>query len=571
MLRKFFAAAFFTALLGAQSGFAVLTDPAPFDLSTGNYSLAQWDAANAAGTYPSNIRFQQAASGDPTLATAMTADYTNAYNLTTGTRLTGQGASGFAFINTSSGGLGAAVLALNTTGRTNIQVSWTGGLVTVNPRTYAIRLQYNLLGSAAAWTDVAGPIEYNSTGLTAGNTQAFGPTALPAECENQPVVYLRWKYYFLAGSGARSQLSVDDISVTSAAGAASVSAPVIASFAPTNLWAYPGQTATFTVATFGNPTPSLQWRSNGVALAGETNAVFNFPVTTTNLSATFTVLASNAVGIASNAATLVTTPKPQLIITEVMSSQFTNNLNGSTGNHGDWFEFSNLGNFPVNLRGFRIDDNSLSLAAAVTVTSNVMIAPGESVVFIEVTGANTPASQVADFRTWWGLQNSNALQVATYSGTGVGLAAAGDAIIVWNAAAASDADYLDRALFAGATTGTSFGYDANTATFGGLSAAGVNGAFVAPIGGDVASPGTFAASVTPPVAPMIAPPTANGGNRTFTFSTQANYHYAVQCCTSLALTNWVTLSNILAGGVTQNFTDTSASNTVRFYRVIATP
>jgi hypothetical protein len=33
------------------------TNPAPFDMSTGNYSFTQWDNTSAAGTYPANMVF----------------------------------------------------------------------------------------------------------------------------------------------------------------------------------------------------------------------------------------------------------------------------------------------------------------------------------------------------------------------------------------------------------------------------------------------------------------------------------------------------------------------------------
>jgi hypothetical protein len=220
----------FTTLIVALFAYSLKsygqTLPGVFDLSSGDYSLTSWAASSPAGTYPSNMFFHRSGTQDPGLLVEMTTDYTAAYNLTTGARINGMEADGFTFVNTgTSGNIGAAVLGINTTGRTGIQVSWIGSLHTQGdnaiPRVYAIRLQYKV--GAGSWTDVDGPVEYNSEGLIAGHSTAFGPTSLPTECEDQPAVYLRWKYYSVPVSGAagtRPRLRVDDISVTSSSAGA---------------------------------------------------------------------------------------------------------------------------------------------------------------------------------------------------------------------------------------------------------------------------------------------------------------------------------------------------------------
>lgn len=194
------------------------SNPTPFDLSSGDYSFTEWAATNPAGTYPPNMIFHRSNVQDPQLADEMVADYTGAYNLTSGTRINGLGTNGFAFLNTATNGnLGAAVVAINTTGRVNIQVTWTGGTVATGAREYRIRLQYRI-GTTGSFTDVlAGgqPVEYVAS-QTAGHAQTFGPITLPAAVENQPVVQLRWKYYYVPpATGTRPQLRVDDIVITS--------------------------------------------------------------------------------------------------------------------------------------------------------------------------------------------------------------------------------------------------------------------------------------------------------------------------------------------------------------------
>lgn len=196
------------------------TLPSTFDLSSGSYTLTDWPAASSAGTYPSNMYFHRSSTQDPGISVEMTTNYTGAYNLTSGTRINGLDNDGFSFVNTgTNGNLGAAVLGLNSSGRTGIQVSWTGGTVaqTDGSRVYAIRLQYKV--GSGSWTDVPGPIEYNSSGQSNGHSTNFGPTTLPSECNNQSELYLRWKYYSLpGGSGTRPRLRVDDITITSSSG-----------------------------------------------------------------------------------------------------------------------------------------------------------------------------------------------------------------------------------------------------------------------------------------------------------------------------------------------------------------
>jgi phosphatidylserine/phosphatidylglycerophosphate/cardiolipin synthase-like enzyme len=197
------------------------TNPAAFNLADGSYSFTTWPSTSPAGTYPPNMRFHRGPSQDPGLTSEPNADYTLAYNLSSGTRMNGLGADGFSWRNIGSGSppgdLGAAVLALNTTGVSNVRVSWTGGTVDIqNERQYRIRLQYRV-GASGSFVDVPGPIEYTSS--TIGDSKTFGPTLLPSAVNNQPVIQLRWKYYYVTGSGNRPQLRVGNIFVEASQGA----------------------------------------------------------------------------------------------------------------------------------------------------------------------------------------------------------------------------------------------------------------------------------------------------------------------------------------------------------------
>lgn len=216
------------------------TNPTVFNLGSGNYSFTSWASSSAAGTYPANMIFHftnDATAGGYNPNADGNADYNCGYNLGSRNRVNGLGTNGFSFIATSSAQfnncasgtasstrfMGAAVLGLNSTGRTNIQVGWTGRTISVTDgdRVFAIRLQYRNTTSGT-WTDVPGPVQYVSG--TAGSSAVVPTATLPAACENKANLYLRWIYIAISGTtGTRPEIGVDEISVTSASGANTLS------------------------------------------------------------------------------------------------------------------------------------------------------------------------------------------------------------------------------------------------------------------------------------------------------------------------------------------------------------
>lgn len=427
-------------------------------------------------------------------------------------------------------------------------------------------------------TPPATPVPANNGPLNAGSTlnlstpsvvngtyQWSGPNGFSSTNQNPSITNVS-----VLASGVYS-VTASAGDCTSAAGQTTVTingAPVILSFAPTNLWAYPNQTATFTVSAFANPAPQYQWMSNSVALVGETGPTLRLPVTDTNQNGTIvSVVVGNSFGSNTLNASLIVTPKPNLRITEVMSSENTNHVGGSTTNNSDWWELSNLGTFPVNLQGFRFDDNHNTFADAVTLTNNVSIAPGEIIILVE----NMTAAQ---FQAWWGATNLPAnLQLITFPR--IGFSSAGDEIYFWNAAATNESDYLDAVSFSAATRGYTFTADTNGLNFDGntLSVSNVPPAFTAPIGNDIGSPGyiTTPVVVLPPNPPTITNVHVSGGGADISWTTQTNYHYAVAFKVKLTDASWTVLTNITATGATLNFHDGAATNATRFYRITATP
>jgi predicted extracellular nuclease len=145
------------------------------------------------------------------------------------------------------------------------------------------------------------------------------------------------------------------------------------------------------------------------------------------------------------ASVIVPTAHAGIVITEVMSSSGTNGT-------PDWFEVTNDGSSAVSLSGWKMDDGSFNLAAAVALSGITSIGAGESVIFIESTGG----AGIGSFRTFWGgLAN---VQVGYYSGSGVGLSSGGDGVCLFNNLGVN----VNQVSFGAATTGSSFfwGWDA---------------------------------------------------------------------------------------------------------------
>ncbi|HTY88827.1 MAG TPA: CotH kinase family protein [Candidatus Acidoferrum sp.] len=330
-------------------------------------------------------------------------------------------------------------------------------------------------------------------------------------------------------------------------------APIITQ-PPADLWAYVGQNPVFTVQAAASPAPMYQWRLCSTNLAGQTNAQLTLKNVQASQAGIYSVSVSNLAGGTTVSALLTVTPKPHLVITEVMSSEAKGSLTTS-----DWWELSNLGNFAVNLQGYRFDDDHHSFSDAETITNAVNIAPGESIVLVEDL---TPDA----FRAWWGSQHLPArLQMITYPN--IGFSSSGDAIYLWNAAANSLTDTVASVTFAAATRGVSFGFDPATGTFGGLSAAGQNGAFTAAANGDIGSPGT-----------VLNPPQLAGFNFSgasgfiLSFVTQSNVNYRVEYKDDLTAPAWTALTNFIAVGNLFSITDDAArTNSARFYRIVAAP
>ena len=178
---------------------------------------------------------------------------------------------------------------------------------------------------------------------------------------------------------------------------------------------------------------------------------------------------------------------PLIRITEVMSKA------GDDDPTQDWFEITNYGTTAADLTGWRMDDNSFSIAASVELFayttgtlgnpwgSSFLLSPGESAVFLETAaGADLPA-----FQTFWNLgpepDNIRNPKLGYFPGCWVSLSSKGDAVVIFSGTGVGTE--VTRVSFGAATTGNSFYwlYDAEgelaTARLGTVSVVGVADAY----------------------------------------------------------------------------------------------
>jgi len=322
-----------------------------------------------------------------------------------------------------------------------------------------------------------------------------------------------------------------------------------------------GQSGTFRISATGVPQPTYQWyfstdQTLGALILGASTNFYTVANAQIGDSGTYRVIVQNSQGRATNEATLNVTTRPNLVITEVMSAESTN---PPTAVHNDWFELSNLDNHSVDLTGYRLDDNSAMLSAAFTITNPVVIAPGESIIFVE----NSTPDQ---FRAWWGAGNlPMSLQIVTYRGGGLGLSGPlGDEVVLWNSGATDDSDVMTLVTFSVATTGVSFGYDAGTDTFGDLSVEGLNGAFRSQQSGDIGSPGY----IRNPSNPRILQFTKEGSDFKFRWTTEAGQQYKLQYKRTLSDLTWSDVVTLPASGSFLEATDTAPADNQRFYQAV---
>jgi hypothetical protein len=220
-----------TVAMAILTGFAFAqTNPTPWNFNTqGNYSFTSIVAASP--TLPPSMAIHQMSDMPATLSSTAISDIPLplAAGTAAQTNVRGYNTKGLGLrsspVSASAGyqigQLGEVVLALNTTGRTNVRVSFLAGTIdegTGGSADFSLRCQYRL-GHSGTWSEISGtPVEYATADVE--DSVSFGPILLPSNIDNQPEVQIRWAFYKVSGafviSNDRSHRGrLDNISITS--------------------------------------------------------------------------------------------------------------------------------------------------------------------------------------------------------------------------------------------------------------------------------------------------------------------------------------------------------------------
>ena len=236
----------------------------------------------------------------------------------------------------------------------------------------------------------------------------------------------------------------------------------------------------------GFPAPSFVWRRDGAVIPGQTSSVLTLTNVTLGMAGDYEVITTNALGTVTGFAAVTVRPRPLLRVTEVQTAP-----GSPTGD--DWWELTSFETSPLDLSGWRFNDDSGDLTSTFTLPAGLVINPGESLIFVD-------GRSEAQFRAWWGDAVPPRARVITYSGSGLALGPNGDTIRLWERSAVSVSDTILQTRVGTATTGVTFTYNPESDEFGQLSLLGVNAARRSATGTDTGSPGAW---LPPPVAPDL--------------------------------------------------------------------
>lgn len=188
--------------------------------------------------------------------------------------------------------------------------------------------------AGAYWLNTADP-DYTSSSMNPTNALLFPPTGHL----NRTNVTVNTNDYTLDAMFGHSYFGLGSWRPTTL--------PTITT-QPTNKTASAGSATSFTVAAFGQPSPTYQWRKNGTNVVGQTNATLSFSSAKLADNGTYSVIVSNSAGTLTSSNAVLTIPALPTTITPT----FTNGA-------------INLA-WPVNQTGYRLLAQTNPLSVGLT-------------------------------------------------------------------------------------------------------------------------------------------------------------------------------------------------------------
>jgi hypothetical protein len=113
----------------------------------------------------------------------------------------------------SSNGANQIALAINTTGKENITVAYDVEIISAQPRTVGIVLQYRI-GTSGSWTTITGTGNPYSQAAGTTGIKASPSIVLPSNANDKPIIQIRWATWRGTEGGNSSGIGIDNISIT---------------------------------------------------------------------------------------------------------------------------------------------------------------------------------------------------------------------------------------------------------------------------------------------------------------------------------------------------------------------
>ncbi len=322
-----------------------------------------------------------------------------------------------------------------------------------------------------------------------------------------------------------------------------------------------GSNVTFTVSAIGTGTLRYQWLFNG------TNIVNNPTATNSSLTVTNAQLTNNgnySVVVTDDLSSLTSTNASLLVKLRPTITQQPVSLTVAVGSTVT-FNISATGTFPLGYRWrkgigylpdaigyFSLNGNTSSFSITNVQASD---ATNYNVGITNISGG--PAS---------GLSANAYLTVVTPPADQTVLAGSN---ITFSASAVGSAPSFYRWQFKGTDIP---GATNNTLSLAGVQStnAGLYGVVVTVVTNVVVAPATFTANLSVQTPPLLSQPLfLNGGNFQMNLQGEANRSYFIDISSNM--TNWSLLTNLVYTNGQMPFTDTTATNSQRFYRARLAP
>ncbi|MBL9167165.1 MAG: immunoglobulin domain-containing protein [Verrucomicrobiales bacterium] len=316
------------------------------------------------------------------------------------------------------------------------------------------------------------------------------------------------------------------------------------------------QTAVLSVRVCANPPPTYQWFHDERPLPAETGPDLRIKAVDSFSPGLYRVEISNALGTISTEARISLVEKPQLLITEILAEPSTK---GGALGHQDWWELTSVHPEPVRLGGYQWDDSPGLVRNATRLPTNLVIQPGESIIFVE-------GMSREEFVRWWGPHNLPAnLQVISYHANG--FQQEEDSVTLFGPHATENPDHVCSVGFADAPLGISLWFDPVLAPFGAPSVEGERGAFRSVESNDLGSPGW----VEEHEVPLHLRMSYEDREIRLQWATQPGRVYQLLSADSLDATTWEVIYQRQADGQALSMVDLRQSppGHRRFYKLLA--